>query len=233
MAEVEVAAIRYDNTGFGNQGHNMDVARFASNSRSPEIEINVTRDNAINSVTIHPVRFYPQEKLQISSDKRTVIFKMAEELPYAIVVINGDDPQDASTSNPQLTPINAPLENLAERPSSESPDVLKFKTFAESHLKNHPITDIAGQVCRPAGSVADASLNDKKTFTWNYEKGVFVPYANRIVTFPDMRTRNRNDASDALQAALEANQEHTGTQYAPHTSRNSYMAGNSYRQLER
>ena len=94
VADIRVAAIRYDNTGFGNQGHNMDVARFASNSRSPEIEINVTGDDEINSVTIHPVRFYPQEKLKISPDKKTVIFEMAEELPYAIVIINGDDPQD-------------------------------------------------------------------------------------------------------------------------------------------
>ena len=74
VADIRVAAIRYDNTGFGNQGHNMDVARFASNSRSPEIEINVTGDDEISSVTIHPVRFYPQEKLKISPDKKTVIF---------------------------------------------------------------------------------------------------------------------------------------------------------------
>ena len=40
---------------------------------------------------------------------------MAEELPTPIVIINGDDPQDASTSNPQLTLINDPLEDLAER----------------------------------------------------------------------------------------------------------------------
>ena len=198
VADIRVAAIRYDNTGFGNQGHNMDVARFASNSRSPEIEINVTGDDEINSVTIHPVRFYPQEKLKISPDKKTVIFEMAEELPYAIVIINGDDPQDASTSNPQLTLINDPLEDLAERPSLESPNVLNFKAIAENYLKNNPITDIAGQACRPAGSIADASLNDEKTFTWNYEKGVFVPYTNRIVAFPDMRARNRNDVSDAL-----------------------------------
>ena len=100
---------------------------------------------------------------------------MAEELPYAIVIINGDDPQDASTSNPQLTLINDPLEDLAERPSLESPNVLNFKAFAENYLKNNPITDIAGQACRPAGSIADASLNDEKTFTWNYEKEYSSP----------------------------------------------------------
>ena len=81
VADIKVAAIRYDNTGFGNQGHNMDVARFASNSRSPEIEINVTGDDEINSVTIHPVRFYPQEKLKISPDKRLSYSKWPKNYP--------------------------------------------------------------------------------------------------------------------------------------------------------
>ena len=108
----------------------------------------MTGDDEINSVTIHPVRFYPQEKLKISPDKKTVIFEMAEELPYAIVIINGDDPQDASTSNPQLTLINDPLEDLAERPSLESPNVLNFKAFAENYLKNNPITDLSTKQIR-------------------------------------------------------------------------------------
>ena len=202
VADIKVAAVRYDNTGFGNQGHNMDVARFASNSRTPKIEIKVVGDKEVNSVTVHPVRFYPQEKLEISPDKKTVIFEMAKELPYAIVIINGDDPQDASTSNPQLTLINDPLENLKDCPTPTAPNVLNFKTFAESYLKKNPIADVAGQTCRPAGSVTDASLNDGKMFTWNYDEGVFVPYTNRIVAFPNMRERNRNDVSDALQAAL-------------------------------
>ena len=38
VANVSVPAIRYDNTVNGNQGHNMDVARFASNSLTPKIE---------------------------------------------------------------------------------------------------------------------------------------------------------------------------------------------------
>lgn len=41
VANVSVPAIRYDNTINGNQGHNMDVARFASNSLTPKIEINI------------------------------------------------------------------------------------------------------------------------------------------------------------------------------------------------
>lgn len=217
VADIKVAAVRYDNTGFGNQGHNMDVARFASNSRTPKIEIKVVGDKEVNSVTVHPVRFYPQEKLEISPDKKTVIFEMAKELPYAIVIINGDDPQDASTSNPQLTLINDPLENLKDCPTPTAPNVLNFKTFAESYLKKNPIADVAEQTCRPAGSVTDASLNDGKMFTWNYDEGVFVPYTNRIVAFPNMRERNRNDVSDALQAALNTikNTPELNTLYIP------------------
>ncbi len=41
VANVNVPAIRYDNNVNGNQGHNMDVARFASNSLTPKIEINI------------------------------------------------------------------------------------------------------------------------------------------------------------------------------------------------
>ncbi len=216
-ADTEVTAVQSNNTGFGNQGHNMDIARFASSSRTPKIEINVLEGCEINSVTIHPVRFYPQESIKVSADKRTVTFEMVKELPYAIVAINGGDPQDASTNNPQLTLINDPLENRKKCPSPDAPNVLNFKTFAEKYLKEHPITDLSGQVCRPAGSVTDTSLNDGRLFTWNYEQGVFVPYTNRIVAFPNMRERNRNDVSDALQAALDKikNSPELNTLYIP------------------
>ena len=116
VANVSVPAIRYDNTVNGNQGHNMDVARFASNSLTPKIEINIIGGTEINSVTIHPVRFYPQKALAISADRKTLTFEMVKDLPYAIVIINGDDPQDASTTNPQLTLINDPLEEPAKQP---------------------------------------------------------------------------------------------------------------------
>ena len=130
VADVNVAAIRYDNTGNGNQGHFMDVARFATNSLTPKIEVNVAGGDAINSVVIHPVRFYPQTTLTVSADRRTLTFEMVENLPYAIVVINGDDPHDASTTNPQLALINDPLEVPANKPLFDAPNVLNFKTFA-------------------------------------------------------------------------------------------------------
>ena len=200
VADVAVPAIRYDNR---NQGHVMDVARFASNSLTPTIEISVMGDSTIRSVAIHPVRFYPQEALTISADRRKLAFAMVEHLPYAIVAINGDDPQDASTSNPQLTLINDPLEDMAKKPVLTAPNVLDFKTFADTYLQQNPIADTEGQICRPAGSVTDASLNDERLFTWNYDDGRFVSYPSRIVAFPNLRTRNPNDVTEALQSALE------------------------------
>lgn len=181
----------------------MDVARFASNSLTPKIEINIIGGTEINSVTIHPVRFYPQKALAISADRKTLTFEMVKDLPYAIVIINGDDPQDASTTNPQLTLINDPLEEPAKQPSLSAPNVLNFKTFSENYLRKNPNTDSVGQICRPAGSVTDASLNDGRLFTWNHEAGRFVSYTSKRVAFPNLRARDSNDLSDALQAALE------------------------------
>lgn len=132
VANVSVPAIRYDNTVNGNQGHNMDVARFASNSLTPKIEINIIGGTEINSVTIHPVRFYPQKALAISADRKTLTFEMVKDLPYAIVIINGDDPQDASTTNPQLTLINDPLEEPAKQPSLSAPMYLISRRFLKT-----------------------------------------------------------------------------------------------------
>jgi len=196
---TDVAAVRYDNTGFGNQGHNMDVARFASDTKAPMVEITLLDGDVIDSVTIHPVRYYPESAITIGNDRKTLRFAMTEALPYAIVAVNGADPQDAFDSKPQLTIINDPL----ERPFTEGPNVLNFGKFAKTYLKSHPVKDKVGAVCRKAGSVTDNSLNDEREFTWNYGKGKFVGYDSKIVAFPDKRARNRNDVSDALQAALE------------------------------
>ncbi len=200
---TDVVAIEYDNTGFGNQGHNMDIARFASNTLTPQVEIRLKDGIDINSVTIHPVLFYPQEAIEVCADKKTVRFTMDDRLPYAIVAVNGGDPQDAITNGPQLVLINDPLEKAERKPLPGAPNVLDFKAFAQAYLSAHPNTDRVGEICRPAGTVTDASLNNGKMYTWNYDEGHFVPYTDKIVAFPDKRARNANDLSDALQAALE------------------------------
>ena len=181
----------------------MDIARFASNTLTPQVEIRLKDGIDINSVTIHPVLFYPQEVIEVSADKKTVRFTMDDRLPYAIVAVNGGDPQDAITNGPQLVLINDPLEKAERKPSPDAPNVLDFKAFAQDYLAAHPNADRVGEICRPAGTVTDASLNNGKMYTWNYDEGHFVPYTDKIVAFPDKRARNANDLSDALQAALE------------------------------
>ncbi|MCM1312915.1 MAG: alginate lyase family protein [Bacteroides sp.] len=202
VAETDVAAVRYDNTGFGNQGHNVDVARFASNSITPMVEISLKEGSDIHDVTIHPVCFYPQDAIFVSADRRTLRFEMNERLSYAIVAINGGDPQDASDSNPQLVLINDPLEKTEKIPNPTDNNVLDFKSFSEDYLRNNPNTDNIGDRCRQAGSVTDASMNDGRQFIWNYDEGKYVAYTDKAVAFPNKRARNGNDLSDALQAAL-------------------------------
>lgn len=203
VAGVDVAAVCYDNTGFGNQGHNVDVARFSSDCLTPAIEIRLKEGEAVNDVTIHPVMFYPKDLIQISPDGRSIRFEMDDRLPYAIVAVNGGDPQDASVNGPHLVLINDPLEKKERRPDVNASNVLDFKSFAVDYLRKHPNADIEGELCRPAGSVEDASLNDGRVFTWNHDAGVYVPYSDKIVAFPNKRVKNGNDLSDALQAALD------------------------------
>lgn len=213
VSGIEVPAVQYDNTGFGDQGHNMDVARFASDLKTPVVEITLLDGDMIDSVTVHPVRYYPKSVLTVDKDRRTLRFTMAEALPYAIVAMNGGDPQDAYESAPQLTIINDPIESEF----TEGPNVLNFADFAKAYLKKHPIRDKVGAVCRKAGAVTDNTLNDDREFTWNHGKGTYKAYESRIVAFPDKRARNRNDVSEALQAALEEIQRTPGlnTLYIP------------------
>ncbi len=199
---VDVAAVRYDNSDVVDNGHAMDVARFATNTLAPVIEISLLEGDDIESVAVHPMRYYPASALVVDKDRRMVRFTMSESLPYAIVTINGADPEDATDANPQLTIINDPLE-AAHRPALDGDNVLDFKKFARAYLKSHPIKDRVGAVCRKAGSVTDRSLNDDREFTWNYGQGKFVAYDSKRVAFPDMRARNLNDVSEALQAALD------------------------------
>lgn len=203
VEDTEVAAVRYDNTGFGDRGHNVDVARFASDTLSPLIKINLISGDDIADVTIHPVCFYPTEAITVGDDGKSLSFRMDERLPYAIVAINGGDPQDACDTAPQLVLINDPLENPDTRPRPTDSNVLDFGSFAADYLRAHPNTDSIGAVCRKAGSVTDTSLNDGRLFTWNHDKGRYVDYTNRQVAFPDKRARDGNDLTDALQAALQ------------------------------
>ncbi len=192
-----VPVIKYNAQGQGN----MDVTRFASDDRTPNIEVTLINTETINNVQVYPERYYPQEALTVSEDGKTVRFAMSDKLSYAIIYINGTPANQAG--KPYLTLINDPLEDEAAKPKADDPNVLNFKEFSEQYLLENPITDTVGEVCREAGQVQDYSNNDDTLYTLNYDTGYFVDYNENGVTFPNKRARLKNDVSDALQAALE------------------------------
>lgn len=169
-------------------GNNMDIARFSSDSKTPEFEVAVTED--INSVTVYPQRYYPAESLNVSQDKRKLTFSMAEELPYAIVMINGG-PADQE-GKPYLALINDPIETGA--PDKGAANVLDFKEFSESYLQEHPNVTEVGKVVVEAGTTSGGKA---------YEEGVTVASDAEQVRFPNKRALQANDVSAALQAALD------------------------------
>ena len=203
VENMDIAAVAYDSSGYGDQGYNTDVVRFASDIITPKVSIKLIEGEDINTVTIHPVCFYPPEAISIDADRRKLTFTMDERLPYAIVAINGGDPQDAGPSNPHLVIIKDPIEKKGHKPSPADPNVLDFKSFAEDYIKSHPNSDTVGNICRKASSVTDCSLNDGIEYTWPYDDGRFVEYNDKRVAFPNKRVRDANDMSDALQAALQ------------------------------
>ncbi|MDR1641674.1 MAG: hypothetical protein LBT59_18440, partial [Clostridiales bacterium] len=193
---VAVPAIKYNQNGT-----NMDIARFASDSKTPEYEVSLINGETISSIQVYPSHYYPAESMAISADKKSVKFSMSEKLSYAIVYINGT-PSDQN-GKPYLALINDPLEAESEKPVKTASNVLDFKAFSTQYLLEHPINDVVGEVCLVGGTVQDYSNNDSKLYTLSYPEGVFVDYDSNQVTFPNKRARKANDVSDALQAALQ------------------------------
>lgn len=183
IGETAVPVVKYSANG-----NNMDIARFASDSRTPEMQVTVTED--INSVTVYPQRYYPQDALSISGDKRTLTFSMAQELPYAIVMINGG-PADQK-GKPYLALINDPLETDA--PNKSSANVLNFQEFSAQYLKDHPNDTEVGKKVVEAGTTSGGQA---------YEEGRTVSSDTGQVRFPNKRALEKDDVSAALKAALD------------------------------
>lgn len=183
IGETAVPVVKYSANG-----NNMDIARFASDSRTPRMQVTVTED--INSVTVYPQRYYPQDALSISGDKRTLTFSMAQELPYAIVMINGG-PADQK-GKPYLALINDPLETKA--PDKSAANVLDFQEFSTQYLKDHPNDTEVGKKVVEAGTTSGGQA---------YEEGRTVSSDTGQVRFPNKRALEADDVSAALQAALD------------------------------
>ncbi|MCI8490330.1 MAG: hypothetical protein HFJ04_08830, partial [Lachnospiraceae bacterium] len=179
--DTEVPVIKYSANN-----NNMDIARFACESGTPEFQVTVTED--IDSVTVYPQRYYSKEELTVSADKRTLTFSMAEELRYAIVMINGGPADQAG--KPYLALINDPPET--GKPDLQDANVLNFKEFSEDYLAKHP--NVSAEEPVKAGTTSGGVA---------YAEGKLVDNDASQVRFPDKRKMTEDDVTFALQAALD------------------------------
>ncbi|MFF2267361.1 putative Ig domain-containing protein [Cellulosimicrobium cellulans] len=99
-------------------------ARFASQDATPTLT--VTSDQPITSWEIHPQRYYPADAVQV--DGNTLTFEMSDQLRYAIVEVNGVEPQIAIVNDPPEDPANVP--------DPEAPNVVDVSDY---------VTDLSGQ----------------------------------------------------------------------------------------
>lgn len=180
---TEVPVIKY-----AANGNNFDVARFSSDDPAPTFQVTVKEE--IQTVNVYPVRYYPQENIQVSGYKHTVTFSMSAEsnLRYAFVMINGGP--EKQDGKPYLAIINDPTET--GQPDADASNVLNFQTFMEQYLKDYPNSEAekAEEAGTTSGNVA-------------YEAGQLVENFATQVRFPNKRRMLDNDATLALQAALD------------------------------
>src|SRR2546423_1910359 len=229
--QVQVAGTPVQAVQYNKSGHNYDIARFASNSRTPTITVTMPNDT-INTVNVYPARYYPGGSVSVSTDKHTLTFQMSAgaALNEAIVMVNGDSTN--ATGQPYLAVINDPLEDPLQHPdTTDAPDgsgvnlqtgVLNFQEFAAKYLAAHPNsaaqTAPAASVSSMAGQTVDgtAIAAGQKT-----SAGSLVSATSVNVRYPKERVMAANDDTYALQAALatiEGNPAALNTLYFPNGS---------------
>lgn len=169
-------------------GNNFDIARFSSDDATPEYVVTVPNEE-IETVKVYPERYYPQDSIQVSADKHSVTFTMSNQLRYCFVMINGGPADQAG--KPYLAIINDPTET--NKPDVNASNVLNFQTFMEQYLAEHPNSE--AQKAEAAGTTSGGTV---------YEAGELVANDTAQVRFPDKRKMAEEDATYALQAALDA-----------------------------
>ncbi|MGQ4335476.1 DNRLRE domain-containing protein [Streptomyces hayashii] len=226
--QVQVAGTPVQAVQYTANGHNFDVARFASDSRTPTITVTLP-STTIDTVNVYPVRYYPSSSISVSTDKHTLTFQMsaAAGLNEAIVMVNGDSTNAAG--QPYLAVVNDPLEDPAQRPDATSaPDgsgvnlrtgVLNFQEFAAKYLAAHP--NSAAQTAPTATTSSMAGRTVDGTAIPAGQKtsaGNLVSASSVNVRYPNARAMDAGDDTYALQAALDtikANPTALNTLYFP------------------
>lgn len=212
--QVQVAGTPVQAVQYTANRHNFDIARFASDSRTPTITVTLP-STTIDTVNVYPARYYPSGSVSVSTDKHTLTFQMSADagLNQAIVMVNGDSTN--VTGQPYLAVINDPLEDPARRPNTTSaPDgsgvnlqtgVLNFQEFAAKYLAAHPNSAAQKAPAATTSSMAGKTVNGtaipagQKT-----SDGSLVSASSANVRYPNVRVMAANDVTYALQAALDA-----------------------------
>ena len=226
--QVQVAGVSVGAVQYTQNGHNFDVARFASSSRTPTITVTLP-STTINTVNVYPARYYPSSSVSVSTDHHTLTFPMSASagLNEAIVMVNGDSTNAAG--QPYLAIVNDPLEDPSQAPNTaDAPDgsgvntqtgVLNFQEFAAKYLAAHPNSTAQTAPAAATSSVAGQTIDGtaipagQKT-----SAGSLVSPSSVNVRYPNERTMAANDDTFALQAAIktiENNPTQLNTLYFP------------------
>lgn len=226
--QVQVAGVSVGAVQYTQNGHNFDVARFASNSRTPTITVTLP-STTISTVNVYPARYYPAGSISVSTDQHTLTFTMSASagLNEAIVMVNGDSTNAAG--QPYLALINDPLEDPTQIPNTaDAPDgsgvntqtgVLNFQEFAAKYLAAHPNSAAqkapAATTSSKAGQTVDGTAIPAGQQT---SAGTLVSASSVNVRYPNERTMAADDDTFALQAAvktIENNPTKLNTLYFP------------------
>jgi len=226
--QVQVAGTPVQAVQYAESGHNFDIARFASDSRTPTITVTLP-STTIDTVNIYPARYYPSGSVSVSADKHTLTFRMsaAAKLNQAIVMVNGDSTN--ATGQPYLAVINDPLENPAQRPDTTSASdgsgvnlqtgVLNFQEFAAKYLAAHPNSAAQKAPTATTSSMAGKTVGGTAVPAGQQTSaGSLVSASSVNVRYPNVRVMAAGDVTYALQAALDtikANPTALNTLYFP------------------
>ncbi|MFF7073011.1 DNRLRE domain-containing protein [Streptomyces pseudovenezuelae] len=226
--QVQVAGTSVQAVKYAQNGNNFDIARFASDSRTPTITVTLP-STTINTVNIYPARYYPAGSVSVSADKHTLTFQMSADagLNQAIVMVNGDSTN--ASGQPYLAVINDPLEDPAQHPNTTSASdgsgvnlqtgVLNFQQFAAKYLADHPNSGAQTAPAATTSSMAGKTVNGtaipagQKTSAGN-----LVSASSTNVRYPNVRAMAANDLTFALKAAVDtikANPTALNTLYFP------------------
>ncbi|MFD5462617.1 glycosyl hydrolase family 28 protein [Kitasatospora sp. NPDC127059] len=226
--QVQAAGTPVQAVQYTENGHNFDIARFASDSRTPTVTVTLP-STTIDTVNVYPARYYPAGSVSVSTDKHTLTFQMsaAAGLNQAIVMVNGDSTN--ATGQPYLAVVNDPLEDPAQRPDTTSASdgsgvnlqtgVLNFQEFAGKYLAAHPNRAAQQAPAATTSSMAGRTVDGTAVPAGQQASaGSLVSASSVNVRYPKVRVMAADDVTFALKAALDtikANPTALNTLYFP------------------